>query len=96
VEEAEILRALLDLAGEAGLPVRRIAGRAGGEGEPSASSAVCRVRGDTWVVLSEADPPRARIAVLCRGLRQQAPDLLEGRYLPPALRQHLAGDSEPT
>jgi len=86
VEAAEILDRLVDLAREAGIDVR-VLGRGGGDASPE--SAVVRVRGELWVVLAEADLPEQRIAVVARALREHAAPLLEGRYLPPALRDLL-------
>lgn len=94
MESAEVLRQLVALAREAGLEVRSIAGRSAAEGEPAAASAVCRVRGQTWVVLSAADSLDERVAVLSRALREQVPDFLEARYLPPALRALLAPEED--
>jgi hypothetical protein len=94
VEVAELLRQLIELARDAGLEVRSIAGRAAAEGEPAAASGVCRVRGETWVVLSSADSLDERVAVLARALRELAPGFLETRYLPPALRAQLAPDED--
>ena len=94
MESAEVLQQLVALAREAGLEVRSIAGRAAAEGEPAAASAVCRVRGETWVVLSAADSLDERVAVLARALRTQAAELLEARYLPPALRALLAPEDD--
>jgi hypothetical protein len=88
VESAEILDRLAELAREAGIDVR-VLGRAGADVSPE--SAVVRVRGRIWVVLAEADLPEQRIAVLARALREHAAPLLEGRYLPPALRSLLEG-----
>ncbi len=90
MEDAELLRQLVELARAAGLEVRSIAGRSAAEGEPAAASGVCRVRGKTWVVLSAADSLDQRVAVLARALRELAPGFLETRYLPPALRARLA------
>jgi hypothetical protein len=88
VEPPEVLELLLDLAREAGLRVQR--GRAGG-GDllPATSSGVCRLRGEFWVVLIDSDPLGERLAVLGAALRDQAPDLLETRYVPPAVRVWL-------
>jgi len=86
VEPAEILDRLVDLAQEAGIDVRVLAR---GAGDASLESAVCRVRGQLWVVLAQSDPPEQRISVLVRALREHAGPLLEGRYLPPALRDLL-------
>jgi hypothetical protein len=89
MNEIELLRELIALADEAGLTVRPIRGGSGGEGEPSATSAVCRVRGETWIVLSGSDSAEERIEVVARALREHAADWLESRYLPPALRDRL-------
>jgi len=86
VEPAEILDRLVELAREAGIDVR-VLGRGGSDVSPE--SAVVRVRGELWVVLAEADLPEQRIAVVARALREHAAPLLEGRYLPPALRDLL-------
>jgi hypothetical protein len=90
VSDAEILEELLALAAAAGLRVRTIGGRPGSEGESPARSGLCRVRGETWVVLSAADPIEARSAVLAGALRAQCGAWLEGRWLPPALRRLLS------
>jgi hypothetical protein len=94
VDDAEIIEQLTLLAREAGLAVRTVRGLPQAEGEPAAGSAVCRVRGQTWVVLSGADAPARRVDVLCQALRRFAPDLLEGRWLPPALRLRLAASED--
>ena len=90
--EADILQELADLAEQAGLRVRTVRGPAGPDLDAVATSAVCRVRGETWVVLAASDPTEERINVLARALREHAADWLEGRYLPPALRRHLEAD----
>lgn len=86
---AEVLERLLELAREADLAVRFARGAGLGEGESGLASAVCRVRGELWVVLSASDPPEARIATLAGALRAHRGDWLESRYLPPALRECL-------
>jgi hypothetical protein len=88
VEPPEVLELLLDLACEAGLRVQR-SGPGGGELLPATSSGVCRLRGELWIVLIDSDPLAERLAVLARALRDQAPDLLETRYVPPAVRDWL-------
>jgi hypothetical protein len=50
---------------------------------------VCRLRGELQVVLIDTDPLAERLAVLAGALRDQAPDLLESRYVPPAVRAWL-------
>ena len=47
------------------------------------------MRGETWVVLSGADPLGERIRLLARALRELRGPELEGRYLSPALRELL-------
>jgi hypothetical protein len=86
VETGEILDRLVELAQEVGIDVR-VLSRGGGDVSPE--SAVCRVRGEVWVVLAEADLPAQRVAVLARALREHAGPELQGRYLPPALRDLL-------
>jgi len=88
VELSELLDRLAELAREAGLQVREL--RAGGEGDPSPASGVCRVRGETWVLLSASDGLERRVEVLARALKSHAGHLLEGRYLPPAVRERLS------
>lgn len=87
----EVLEALDRLAREVGLEVRRVPAAADAE----ASSGVCRLRGRVWVLLSPADPPRRRVAVLAAALREHAGPALESRYLPPAVRAQLDG-AEPS
>lgn len=93
MNEAEILTALLALADEVALRVRPIRGLPGSEGEPAAGSAVVRVRGETWVVLSAMDSVEERISVLAAALRDRAGPALEERYLAPALRLLLSGEA---
>lgn len=91
MEPHELQRCLVELAREAGLVVRPIRGGSGGEGEPPASSGVCRVGSATWVVLSAADSTEERIEVLARALRERAPAFLERRFLAPAVRERIGG-----
>ena len=90
---AEVLAALVALCREAGLEVRRVRGSPEAPGEPPARSALCRVRGAHWLVLSDADGVEERIAAAADALRRLAPDLVEARYLPPAVRARLAAPS---
>lgn len=87
MDDAELLEAMIGLAREAGLEVRRT--RAGGGDEPPPASAVCRVRGSVWIVLSAADPPAVHLDVVAGALRSHAGWLIEGRYLPPAVRERV-------
>jgi hypothetical protein len=68
--------------------------RAGGEGRPSPASGVCRVRGETWVLLAASDGLERRIEVLAQALKSHAGQILEGRYLPPAVRQRLSKEPD--
>ena len=88
MDPTDLLEALAGIAAEAGLSVRRVTGSPG-DGEPPMASGVCRVRGELWVLLSEADPFEHRIEVLAQALRSHASRLLEERYLPPAVRERL-------
>jgi len=87
----ELLDQLADLARAAGLEVREIRGAAG-EGEASAGSGICRVKGDIWVLLAASDSLDERIDVLARALATHAREFLESRYLPPAVRERLGAD----
>jgi hypothetical protein len=88
--EQELIEVMLELANELELEVR-VAGSAPTVGsEAPLVSAVCRLKGRLWVVLSSADPASAQIEALARGLRLQGGPALEERYLAPALREVLA------
>jgi len=93
VQPADLMRALLDLADEVSLEVRSVRAPAVGD-EPPVSSAVCRVKGRVWVVLSQADPVDVQLAVLAGAIRREAAGALDERYLPPALRALLEGDGD--
>jgi hypothetical protein len=89
VEAARLLDALVDLAEEVGLPVRKL-GRSNAADAPTlTASGVCRVRGEVWVMLLDADPAERRVEVLATALREHAAEALEQRFLPPALREIL-------
>jgi len=81
------MQALMDLAGAVGLEVR-VVGR-GEAGDSPPASAVCKVRGELWVVLSSNDPTDVQLEVLARALRENAAELIEDSYLPPAVRSLL-------
>ena len=89
MENAELMEELLALASEAGLEVRLVGSAESGESDGLPSSALCRVRGAVWVVLSRADPTDVQIRVLAQALKSHASDLIESRYLPPAVRNRL-------
>jgi hypothetical protein len=85
----ELRDALADLAREAGMDVRVLRPAGEADAGPGAASGVCRVRGRLWVVLATADPVEDHIGVLAEALRAHAGDWLEGRWLPPAVRERL-------
>ena len=91
VDEDGLLEALLALALDEGLEVRR-SSRRPLDGEPPLVSNACRLRGDVWVILSSADPLRIQIDVLAEALRGHAGERLGARYLTPAVRACLAAD----
>lgn len=87
MDDGEVLIALIELADDAGLRVRAAQGAV--DAGPLATSGVCRVRGETWIVLIGDDPVIDRIAVVADALREHAGAWLEGRWLPPAVRARL-------
>ena len=95
MQPADLMQALMALAGEAGLEVRVAGSGSRGDPELPTASGVCRVRGATWVVLSQSDSVDVQLDVLAAALRSHASELLEGRYLPPAVRERLFEVDEP-
>lgn len=89
MEGPALLVALRELADEVGLRVERVAAQPALEGLSPGSSAVCRLRGQTVVFLSDSDPVATRVRTLARGLRDHSGEALEERFLPPALRACL-------
>ena len=85
----ELHRELVELARSAGFEVRGASGRVGADRDLPIASGVCRVRGTIWVVLAATDSLAERSVVLADALKTHASELLETRYLPPALRQML-------
>ena len=79
----ELFEALLTLARELDLEVRRVA-----PGDTQ-TSGICRLRGRVWVLLSAGDPIEGQIAVVAAALRDHAAEACESRYLPPAVRAAL-------
>ena len=86
MDPAEVLAFLVELSREAGLQVRS-AGAS--PAEPPLRSGVCRLRDGIFVILAAGDPVEDRIAALTQALREHRPAALEGRYLPPAVRERL-------
>jgi hypothetical protein len=89
VSPAEVLEALVALCREAGIEVRRVRGGAEAPAEAAAQSSVCGVHCRPWLVLFDAEGVEERIAAAAEALRRFAPELVEGRYLPPAVRARL-------
>jgi hypothetical protein len=81
-----MLELLTGLAEEAGIGVR--IARAG-DSELPPRSGVCRVRGRLLLVVSAAEPVEARIEAVADALRVHGAEWLEGRFLPPAIRERL-------
>jgi hypothetical protein len=89
MDDAALLAALLELAEELALPVRRLSSDSPFEGLVPAQSGVCLLRGRRIVLLAASDPPERQIEVLARALRAHAGASLEMRFLPPAIRECL-------
>jgi hypothetical protein len=89
VTPGELRDALAELAREAGLEVRVLTAASEPELGLRAASGTCRVSGRLWVVLAAADPIEEHVAVLAAALRTHAAAWLEGRWLPPAVRERL-------
>ncbi len=85
----ELHRELIALARELGFEVRQASGRASADRDLPIASGVCRVRGSVWVVLAATDSLAERSVVLADALTTHASELLETRYLAPALREKL-------
>lgn len=88
MERSELLSCLVDLARAVGVSVREDRAT-GSEPELVPHSGRCRVRGEDWLVLLAHEPVEDRIAAVAEALRALAPDALEDRYLPPAVRGAL-------
>jgi hypothetical protein len=89
VEGEALLDFLVELAREAGVQVRVIP-RASSEMDLPPRSGVCRIRGAPWLLLAAGEPLEDRIEAAVSAVRSHASGVLEGRYLPPAIRERLA------
>jgi hypothetical protein len=85
MDDAALLAALLELAAEHDLPVRRLPADSAFEGL-SAQSGTCLLRGRRIVLLCASDPLERQLEVLAGALRAHAGPALEMRFLPPAIR----------
>jgi hypothetical protein len=90
MEREELLEQLVALVGEAGIAVRHDGASRSPDGE-GPRSGLCRLRGAPLLVLLASDGVEDRIAAAAQALRSVAPEWLEGRYLPPAVREALEG-----
>ena len=84
-----LLTELIDLAAAAGLRVRSIEPGARMESDLPATSGVCVLRGQTWVMLAAGEPVEAQIDVIANALRENCGEFLEERYLSPVIRARL-------
>jgi hypothetical protein len=91
MEAGDLLDQLVALAQQAGIVVRQLPRAATGpaEGEGGARSGLCRMRGELWLILAPGEPLEDRIEAVANALRDVAPQWLEDRYLPPAVRDRL-------
>ncbi len=80
---------LMELARTAGFEVRRASGSAAVDSELPIASGICRLRGVVWVVLASGESLDERNTVLASALRTHAAQMLESRYLAPALRARI-------
>ena len=83
-----VLDFLVGLAEEVGITVRVVPRSVAEEGAPVAHSGPCRIRGEPWLMLLASDSLEDQIGASVAALRQQG-DVLEERYLPPAVRDKV-------
>jgi hypothetical protein len=88
VEAPALLDTLVELAREAGIRVR-VVPRSSAELDLAPRSGICRIRGALWLLLVSAESLEDRIEAAAAAVRAHAPEVLEGRYLPPAVRERL-------
>jgi len=88
VEGQALLDFLVELAQGAGIQVRVIP-RSGAEVDLAPRSGICRIRGAPWLLLASGESLEDRIEAAATAVRVHAPQALEGRYLPPAIRERL-------
>jgi hypothetical protein len=89
VETRELLRALAEVAENAGLELRVVGGAPLTEGGPAAESGVARLRDRVIVMLSRADPPERHVEVLAAALRDHAGPWLDAHFVAPAVRERV-------
>jgi len=89
VEGPALLDFLVELAQEAGIQVRVIPG-SGAVVDLPPRSGICRIRGAPWLLLAADESLEDRIEAAATAVRTHAPGALEGRFLPPAVRDRLS------
>ncbi len=94
MEPGAILDHLVELAQEGGVTVKVLPRGVAREGEPLPASNVCRIRGKPWLLLATGESLEDRIAAAAQAVLRFAPGLLEGRFLPPAVRERLDAAAE--
>lgn len=88
MEGEALLDLLVELARQAGIQVR-VMPRSAEELQPAPRSGFCRIRGAPWLLLAAGEPLEDRLEAAARAVRALGPEALEGRYLPPAVRERL-------
>lgn len=88
MEAPALLDYLVELAREAGIRVRVIP-RSSAELDLAPHSGICRIRGALWLLLASSESLEDRIEAAAAAVRDHVPGVLEGRYLPPAVRERL-------
>ncbi|MEM9175399.1 MAG: hypothetical protein AAGC67_09195 [Myxococcota bacterium] len=89
MREKDLLEALLALAHDAELEVRVLSSHAAAAENAPTQSAAARVGARIWVVLAPNDPPAHQARVLAETLARHRAEFLEGRFVPPALRDFI-------
>ncbi len=89
MEPSAVLDALVQLVREAGVTVKVLPRATLREGEPAPVSDLCLIRGEPFLLLAASAPLEDRISAAARAARRFGPDLIEGRFLPPAVRERL-------
>lgn len=86
MEREEILRYLVGLAEKAGIRVEVTRPAPTDEIFRSRLSGLCQVNGKPWIVLVKEDSIEGHLVAVASALRRYAPDVIEERFLPPAVR----------
>ncbi len=94
MEPRALLDTLIEIVEEGGVTVRVLPKGGAREGEPAPSSDVCRIRGEPWLLLAASDSLEDRIDAAVRAVRRFVPEAVEGRFLPPAVRERLEEGGE--